>query len=185
MGSISLYLKQFVLAPRTTGTVLPSSRYLCEKMLQDVDWENITEVVELGAGDGILTKKILEKMRPDAVLKSFEIRPEFVEKLRTINDNRLTICDYSAEFLNGDCDVIFSCVPLVVLPKKVSIKILKSCVNSLRLKNGLFIQFHYSRLCEKLISRYFSFKRHYVFRNIPPAFVYKCSIKLSKDKKIL
>ena len=172
----SSYLKQFLISPRTTGTVFPSSRFLCEAMLEGIDWENGTDFVELGAGDGVLTKKILEKMSPQARLYSFEIRPEFVQQLKEIKDPRLTICDYSAEHLDGTPDVIFSCLPLVNLPKRITIKILKkSCAN---LKpNGFFVQFHYSRFSEKVLSRFFNWERTYVLRNIPPAFVYKCTPK--------
>lgn len=171
------YLKQFFVAPRTTGTIAPSSRFLCDALLENIDWDNCLSFAELGSGDGILTKKILEKMRPDAKLIAYEIREEFIKKLQLINDPRLSICDCSAESLDIQCDVIFSCLPLVMLPLKTSLTILRRSAEALQEKNGLFVQFQYSRIAEKLLSHYFEWNRKYVVFNLPPAFVYHCTIK--------
>ena len=171
------YLKQFIASPRTTGTIIPSSRFLCDALLKNIQWLDCMDIIELGAGDGVLTRKILERMRPDAKLTVFEIRAEFVQKLRLINDPRLTIRDCSAELITGQYDVIFSCLPLLTLPRSVTQAILVNSVKALREQTGYFVQFQYSRLSEKLLAEYFTWERRYVFRNIPPAFVYYCQLK--------
>ncbi|MEM1215016.1 MAG: ribosomal RNA adenine dimethylase, partial [Bacteroidota bacterium] len=67
---------------RTVGTVTPSSRFLCESMLKGIDFSKAKFLVELGAGDGVVTKHILKRMRPDARLLAFEVQPDFCELLR-------------------------------------------------------------------------------------------------------
>lgn len=171
------FFKQFFISPRTTGSLIPSSPFLCDTMLESVDWQECKHFVELGAGTGVLTKKILSKMASDASLTIFEIRPEFIKTLQEIKDSRLHLCNDSAEKLKGHYDVVFSGLPLVMLPSKVVLCILRQSQRALHSNKGQFIQFHYSRLAEKYLIRYFYFKRKYVVKNIPPAYVYRCSVR--------
>ncbi|MDR3353266.1 MAG: hypothetical protein LBO00_09770 [Zoogloeaceae bacterium] len=173
------YLREFVRTPREIGSVLPSSRYLCREMLAAVDWESATSLVELGAAEGVLTTWILKRMRPDATLTVYEIRPEFVRVLREIQDPRLIICDHSAEFLSGSHDAILSSLPLVTLPRRVSLRVLGASRKALQEKHGLFVQYQYSRLAERLLSRFFTWRKTIVLRNIPPARVYTCRLRNS------
>ena len=76
------YLQQFMASPRTVGTLAPSSPWLCRAMLNQVEWTRALSIAELGAADGVLTKRILGRMRADAGLEAFEIQPHFVRRLR-------------------------------------------------------------------------------------------------------
>ena len=67
------YLQQFMASPRTVGTLAPSSPWLCQAMLNQVEWTRALSIAELGAADGVLTKRILGRMRADAGLEAFEI----------------------------------------------------------------------------------------------------------------
>ena len=42
------YLKRFVLSPTTMGTIAPSSRWLCYKMLNKLNWQQDIQIAELG-----------------------------------------------------------------------------------------------------------------------------------------
>lgn len=44
------FFKKFLQAPRKIGSLTLSSRYLTEKMFQDVPWQELRTVVELGRG---------------------------------------------------------------------------------------------------------------------------------------
>ncbi|MCB0679166.1 MAG: hypothetical protein KDC32_05255, partial [Saprospiraceae bacterium] len=60
---------------KTVGTLTRSSRFLCRKMVGQLDFSVVDTIVELGAGDGVITHYILEQMRPNARLFAFEVLP--------------------------------------------------------------------------------------------------------------
>lgn len=170
----SSYFRQFITAPRTTGSMLPSSDTLCRVMMNQVDWCAGLRVAELGAANGVLTKGILERMRADATLDAYEINAGFARQLQTIDDHRLNVVAASAEKLINPYDVIFSCLPLLSLPTRVVARIMHQIRKNMS-PQGTFIQFQYSPLSERLLSHYFSWQRIVVMKNIPPALVYICT----------
>src|SRR5699024_9623591 len=95
------FFKQGIKNLKTVGTLTRSSRFLCKKMAEQVDYEDARLIVELGAGDGVITKAILERMSPDARLMSFEVNPEFCADLRAINDDRLIVIEDTATNLSN------------------------------------------------------------------------------------
>ncbi|WP_199737390.1 class I SAM-dependent methyltransferase [Erwinia psidii] len=167
------YLQEFIAEPRKTGTIAPSSMSLCTTMSDAVDWNRCQQIAELGAGDGVLTRHLLARMRPDARLLAFETNPRFHARLAEIDDARLEVTGRSAETLNGEYDAIFSGLPLLSLPHSVRHGILARASSQLS-PQGMFIQFQYTSLSEPLLSGYFAWNRTRVLRNLPPAWVYCC-----------
>ena len=166
---------------KTVGTITRSSKYLCRRMIRDIDFENAKCIVELGAGDGVITEHILKAMRPDAKLLAFEVFEAFCEQLRELNDPRLIVIQDSAEFLpkylkehNIEAvDYVVSAIPFVALPDEVGYRIVDVARNALK-KGGLYIQVHYSLLAKKLYEKIFgNVDVGFVMRNVPPAFVLK------------
>ncbi|HHI6756821.1 TPA: methyltransferase, partial [Yersinia enterocolitica] len=78
------YLQRFIASPRTVGTLAPSSPWLCQAMLNQVDWKKSLNIAELGAADGVLTKRILSHMSESSRLQAYEIQPHFVHSLHQI-----------------------------------------------------------------------------------------------------
>jgi phospholipid N-methyltransferase len=70
---------------RTTGSIIRSSKYLCKAMIKPIDFNKANVIVELGAGDGVLTHYILNRMKPQAKLLCFEINPKFCEVLKQMS----------------------------------------------------------------------------------------------------
>ncbi|WP_193323384.1 class I SAM-dependent methyltransferase [Erwinia endophytica] len=167
------YLQEFISNPRKTGTIAPSSTALCKAMSDAVDWDRCERIAELGAGDGVLTRHLLRRMRPDAELLAFETNPRFHPKLAVISDPRLRVTEASAETLNGEYDAIFSGLPLLSLPHSVRHAILERAAAQLSAE-GVFVQFQYTSLSEPLLSGYFAWNRTRVLCNLPPAWVYRC-----------
>ncbi len=58
-GKNLYFLKRFLQSPRNVASVLPSSRFLSQQMVQDLDWQPDDVVVELGPGTGAFTPDIL------------------------------------------------------------------------------------------------------------------------------
>ena len=94
------FLKQFWSEKKMVGSMIPSSRYLAKKMLQNVNFKKARVIVELGPGSGIFTRKILEQMQDDAKLFVFELNDQFYKQLQEeIQDERLILIHDSAEFI--------------------------------------------------------------------------------------
>ena len=169
---------------KKTGTITKSSQVLCRSMIKHIDFNTAQCIVELGAGDGVITKHILKAMRSDAILISFEVHPPFWNLLEEINDPRLIIARESAEYIqkylnqNGfeKADYVVSGLPIVNLPKELGYKIVQAAHDNLK-DGGVYSQFHYSLLAKKVYESVFgNVKMDLVPLNIPPAIVMR-SIK--------
>ncbi|MDH2068739.1 methyltransferase [Pantoea sp. GD03673] len=168
------FVHQFIRNPRKMGSITPSSEALCRTMIASVKWPESSRIAELGAGDGVLTRQILAQMAPDATLDAFEICTTLADKLTALEDPRMTVRTCSAEYLNGNYDVIFSGLPLLSLPPELRDAILRAVFNALG-PDGVFMQFQYTSLTQPDLSRYFTWERQRVLKNVPPAWVYRCT----------
>lgn len=174
------FLRESLKNIKTTGTVIRTSKYACKAMIAPVDFKKAKVIVELGAGDGVITEYILENMRPDAILLSFEVNAKFCEKIRSsIKDPRFHLIEDSAErigfYLNEhglkSTDYVISALPFVSLPEELGVSIVGECNKFLK-KGGTYIQIHYSLLLKKMYKKIFgNVKVNFEPRNIPPAFV--------------
>lgn len=180
------FFKESLRTIRTTGTLTPSSRFLTEAMLKPIDFSKAKVIIELGAGDGVFTRQILARMRPDATLISFEINESFCDLLRnTIKDPRFHLIEDSAELITeylhrygfSETDYVVSGLPFVALPESLAQSIVNTCFSRLR-KGGFFIQFHYSAHMRRFYRRIFgNLKLRFIPLNVPPAFVMICEKK--------
>jgi phospholipid N-methyltransferase len=173
------FLKEGIKNLKTVGTVTRTSKYVSQAMLDYIDFDHADFIVELGAGDGAITKHILKKLKPEARLMVFEVNPNFCERLNKLNDPRIIIIADGAEHIEKymlqydkkDCDAIISAIPFVVLPETLSEKILRDC-KRLLVPNGSFVQIHYSLARKKMYEKIFGkVGVEFVPLNIPPAFV--------------
>jgi phospholipid N-methyltransferase len=164
---------------KTVGTFTRSSKALCKSMISHIDFEQANLIVELGAGDGVITRYILEKMRPEARLLAFEVNPVFCRQLRAIDDPRLVVIEDSAVRIGHhlhalgceNADYILSALPITNLPKALARGIVEACHSNLK-QNGRFIQVHYSLLLRRLYTSIFgNVGVNFVPLNLPPAFV--------------
>jgi len=148
-------------------------------MVKHVNYKSAKVLVELGAGDGVVTKHILRRMEKDTILLCFEVNPEFCKQLHQINDSRLVVIEDSAENLEKylqqhnfkEVDSVISAIPFVSLPDELGLSIIGECEKFLK-KGGLFVQIHYSLLAKKFYQKVFgNVSISFVPINIPPAFV--------------
>lgn len=173
------FIVQFFKKWRQVGAILPSSIFLVEDMLEEVDWKTSKLVVELGAGSGSFTKQILKRMRTDAKLIVFEIDPVFIDKLKNIKDPRMTLVGDSAvnisAYLDGQkSEAIISGIPLSNLDTQTKSEIILSSKNNLSDK-GVFLQFQYLPESYSFLKDYFNdVKIRFTLLNTPPAFFYIC-----------
>jgi phospholipid N-methyltransferase len=174
------FLRESIRNLRSTGSVTPSSRYLCKAIAHKINPQKARVVVELGPGDGVITRYLLERIAPDARLLIFEINDTFVAQIRNnFSDARLTVIHDSAENMGlyfeqmgiEKVDYFVSGIPFVMLPEKLARNIVQMCYQWLQ-PRGLFIQFHYSPFLLPLYRSIFpSVKVDVVPLNFPPALV--------------
>jgi phospholipid N-methyltransferase len=180
MANLS-FLLQYFLKPRTTGAILPSSRFLAQKMVKNIDFDNAKCIVEYGPGTGVFTEKILTKRQQNTQLILIERNESFCEKLKQKYKNHpnLQIVNDSAENIdkhlknNGfdQADFIVSGLPFASLPQETSQRILQKTKEHLS-PNGFFITFQYTLLKKGIFLEFFKISEiNRELRNIPPAHV--------------
>jgi len=179
------FITEFFKNKSEVGAVAPSSKFLGNKMYGGIDFSKVKCIVEFGPGTGVFTKEIIKRMNPSACMLVFETNPSFYIQLKQeIDDPRVIILNESAEKIGEylalenqeKADFIISSLPLTVFPKELKENILKKAVENLS-KDGQYIQFQYSLNAHKLLKEKFnSVKLAFSLINMPPAFVYKCSI---------
>lgn len=164
---------------RTVGTLARSSKFVCREMVNQVDFSKVRNVVELGAGDGVITKHILRKMSQNSRLLTFEVNPLFCEKVNEIKDKRMRVVQDSAEHLGKylkeegieEIDCVISAIPFVSLPDELAYRIVEACHQHMK-AGAPYVQIHYSLLMKKMYQKIFgNVDVNWVPLNIPPAFV--------------
>ena len=165
------------------GSLIPSSRRLIERLLSKVDWQRAHVIVEYGPGVGTVTREILERMRPDAVLVAIEMNSEFAAYLKeSLHDERLVVVHGSAAdataILKGlslrAANYVISGIPYTTLPREVRERILQSTRNLLA-PDGALLVYLFTRSVLPHLERTFG-EVHQDFEplNILPAQVFAC-----------
>ena len=164
---------------KQTGSLFRSSKFLAKKLTISLLPEKPLTILELGAGDGVITKQILSKINSQSKLYSYEINNLFLPKLEAINDNRLTILNrcvstITDDFNVGDIDIIISSLPLTNIDYAFK-KQLMTDIKVVLKPEGQFIQYQYTKNDKNLLKGSFSkFNTNFCLLNVPPAFIYTC-----------
>jgi phospholipid N-methyltransferase len=86
---VGLFFSQSLRSLSVTASLFPSSRFLASALLRPIDFGAAQVIVELGVGTGAITKEILRRLRPGAVLVGVDLNPAFVNYVRRkIQDSR-------------------------------------------------------------------------------------------------
>jgi len=181
------FLSEFVREPLKVGAVWPSSKALSRLVADCCEIKSGATVVELGPGTGAFTGPILKRMNGRGRFLAVEINANHAAMLRH-RFPRCEIIEDSAEnlhrHLNGSrADCIVSGLAWGTMLPRTQSQILRSILKSLS-PGGQFIAFAYVhaawlptswRFRQRLVRH---FKRvettPIVWRNLPPAFVFRC-----------
>lgn len=178
----SQFLKEFLKKGNRVGAVAPSGRFLIRKMLKGLDLPNAKVVVELGPGEGCITRELIPMLGPETRLFVFEMSETFVEEFLQFDDPRVTVICDSAEHIDKhlaaagvkEVDSIISSLPLAIFPVPLKEKIIDESIRALK-PGGIYRQYQYSTSAFRLLkSKFQRVKLDYTPFNIPPAFVYTC-----------
>ncbi|GIN57336.1 SAM-dependent methyltransferase [Lederbergia ruris] len=181
------FLFQYIVNPKSVGAILPSSRFLGDKMIEGIDFKKAKYIVEYGPGTGVFTEKLLKKRDPKTIVLLVENNKEFYsllkgkfkeeENLFIVYGSAENIEQYLREYGMTYADYVISGLPFASLPKQVSTKILLNTTKILN-KDGQFITFQYTKFKKAFIQHFFTkidIKRE--IRNVPPAYVFNCSMQ--------
>lgn len=173
------YVKVFMDDP-AVAAVTPSSKYLVDRTVKAMNLQQAKVVVEYGAAQGVMTRKILEKMRPDARLLAIEFNAPLFEELKKLSDPRLTLVHGDVREIDkilkahgfDGADVIVSGVPFAFFSGRGRHELLTK-TSELLFPGGRFVAYQVTTHLIPLLKDYFSdIDTQFEVRNIPPHFVF-------------
>ncbi|MCD9023976.1 class I SAM-dependent methyltransferase [Cohnella silvisoli] len=180
-----IFLRKFMNHPKQIGSVVPSSRFLAESMVNAIPWHNVKAAAELGAGTGAITQYIAQRASKDAEVYLFEKDTKMRRQLK-LEYPGFTCAANAANMLrilegNGErhLDCILSGLPFYNFPQEVRDQLMEQIVGALK-PGGLFVAFQYSLQMKKQMAKLFDIEKiKFVPLNFPPAFVYVCRKRLT------
>lgn len=188
------FIKAFLRNPKQVGNFIQSSQFLADKLIEPIEFDDVKCIVELGAGTGIVTKRLLDNMPEDCTLLCFEIDHTLAKQLKAdFDDPRLKVIQDSAENMArylkkhdySEADYIISGLPLVTLPKNTTSNILNEIRHCLK-EDGKYMQLQYSLISKKRLKRIFPrLSIYFTILNVPPAFVYVAHKSRVRMEKIM
>jgi len=192
MSDASTFFRNFIRNPIQVGAVLPSSPGLAEMMVRSVDWESARAVIEYGPGTGVFTERIGECLRSESRFFAIEKSPELASRTRTRCPNAVVL-EASVADVEKLCrdqgieqvDAILCGLPWAAFPESLQNECFDAMLRVLR-PGGQFATFAYwqgvllpagRRFAKRLHSTFGEVRRSpTVWRNVPPAFVYRCRL---------
>lgn len=183
------FFKQFILNYRKTGAISASSERLGMQFVKSAELPNAKRVVELGAGSGVLTRKILDNLASDAEFFAMEINPVFVKETAkrcpeatVYQDSAHHLSQYVNQQNWDGVDCIISGLPWSLFKPRFQEILLEEILDNLN-PGGEFLTFAYihglflpsGRIYRKKLPGKFNLVRHsrIVWKNAPPALVYR------------
>lgn len=183
-SSMFLFARNFFKYPAMLGSVIPSSPFLVNQLMTQIDWDRARVLVEYGPGVGTITREMLKRMRPDAILVVIELNDDFVEYLGdSIRDPRLCVVHGSAAHVRrilsernlAPADYIISSLPYSLMPELLRQEIVAESRHALKAQGSLLV-FQYNRkILPYLKSSFSSVKQNFQLFNILPALIFRCT----------
>lgn len=190
MNDRAAFLKNFLRNPTQVGAIVPSSPVLVKTMVDWFDWDTARGVVEYGPGTGVFTESIVQRLHPEAKFFAIERSLDMAALTRgrcpaaTVYEDSVTNV---VELCRGESmqqvDAIVCGLPWASFPTSLQTEAIDAMFEVLK-PGGQFATFAYwqgmllpaaRRFSGMLQERFTTVERsHTVWRNVPPAFVYRC-----------
>ncbi|MBV1917065.1 MAG: methyltransferase domain-containing protein [Sphingomonadaceae bacterium] len=181
LGAWGVFFEGFVKHPVMVGSIIPSSRFTIDKMLDPVDWDNCKLFVEYGPGVGTFCRPVLDRLRGDGTLIVIDTNPLYIDYLRrTITDSHFITVLGSAvdvqEIIRAHghekADYVLSGLPFSTLPVGVGPAIAQATHRVLR-PGGAFLVYQYTVKAREFMAKHFSrIDKGMEMLNIPPCRLY-------------
>ncbi|HJT80877.1 MAG TPA: methyltransferase domain-containing protein [Chthoniobacterales bacterium] len=176
----ALFFKRFLQRPFQIASIVPSSRALVERVADKIDFNRARVIAEYGPGEGVHSREIARRMRPDARLLLFELDPAFSRDLERqfADDPRVTVLNRNAADLPMEmkarglthCDYIVSGIPFSILKLDKKRALLKETYQALA-PGGSFIIYQVTNELKQHATIFDAAESEYFLQNIPPMFI--------------
>jgi phospholipid N-methyltransferase len=179
-----LFALNFFKSPTMLGSLIPSSRFLVNDVLNQVDWDRARVIVEYGPGVGTITQEILKRMRPDAVLLAIELNEEFVDflheeiadpRLHAIHGSASDVREVLARLGLPYADYIISGIPYSTMPHALRREVMQESRKVLHPEGALLVYQFTNAVLPYLNSSFGSVRQNFQFLNILPARIFYCT----------
>jgi phospholipid N-methyltransferase len=184
------FFRQFVRAPRSVGSVVPTSRAAIRALLAPIDWDAARVIVEYGPGTGVFTNALLDRLHPDARLVAIDTNPLFIAWLgRSLHDPRLILVEGSAADVEailaahglGSADYVVSGLPFSTVPRAVAEAIMDATARAIR-PGGAFLIYQYSLFVLPMLrARFARVDLGRAWRCVPPARLFRAWRPVNPD----
>ncbi len=185
-----LFIREALKRFKTQGSLFPSSPSLGKGMIKPLEFSLESVIVELGAGTGSFTKEIIAAMPEGAILVTFENNEALAAKLRDdlallTGPKKVILIEDDAENLSlhlerlgtGKAHYVISGLPIGNFNRAQRQRIFDAIKAGMR-DDGIYMQFQYLLASWRHVRSEFDAEIiGYEVRNIPPAFMYKCTKK--------
>lgn len=185
MNAPLLFIRKFLRHGTRIASVMPSSRWLSQRVVSHIDWSTADVIVELGAGTGPITAALVERARPDCRIIAIESDADFARhlKIRFAGNTNVevvhgTCADIVAHLESHGITQVRYIVSGLPVPSfaEADIRLLFQAVGALLTPDGVFSQItEFPLLYRNFYRRYFD-DVAFAFepRNVPPGGVYYC-----------
>lgn len=190
MADSVTFLKNFLRNPTQVGAIAPSSPGLVEAMVQWFDWDQARNIVEFGPGTGVFTEAALNRKHADAKFFAIERSPDLAQRTRqrcpgvtVYEDSVANVAKLCQRESMPKVDAIICGLPWASFSDSLQTEIMDAMLGVLE-PGGQFATFAYwqgvvlpagMRFSRRLRKTFPHVERsHTVWKNLPPAFVYRC-----------
>ena len=189
-SSLALFSRNFIKHPKMLGSLIPSSRFLVNRLLDQVDWSRAGTIVEYGPGVGTFTGEILRRLGPGGSVVAIDTNRDFARYLaRTLRDDRLHVIEGSAADAEARlrergldrADYVISGIPYSTMDPELRERILRTTHDLLQ-PDGAFLVYQFTRAVLPYLRQFFPHvHQEFEPRNIMPARLFYC--RRSPDRR--
>jgi phospholipid N-methyltransferase len=175
------FFRGFLRQPQRVGSVVPSSRYLEQRLVELAEIASARLLVELGPGTGGTTRALLAALPASARLLAVELDPQFAARLERVADPRLLVERGSADALREILarhelpapDVVLSGIPFSTMPPATGRRVVRQVFDALA-PGGRFVAYQVRGHVGELGSELFGPPEVvHEPRNLPPVRIFR------------
>ena len=176
----ALFFKRFLKRPFQIASIVPSSKALVERVADKIDFDRARVIAEYGPGEGVHSREIARRMRPNCQLLLFELDAAFSRDLRRqfSDDARVQVINDNAAHLERElrrrgidaCDYIVSGIPFSILQIDKKRALLQQTHDALA-PGGRFIIYQVTNELKQHAKFFEHAESEYFLQNIPPMFI--------------